>query len=299
MNKPILSFITVDYNGLQDTIELIESIIQTVKSITYEIIVIDNASKSNDAEFIQKQFGSLVLAIRSEKNLGFAGGNNIGVQKAKGEYLFFINNDTIITEDHFNELLALFEQSDKIGGLSTKICFAYSPKHIQYAGFTNLSEITLRNKGIGFDEKDEGQYNTPYPTYFLHGASMIIKREVLDSVGPMSDIFFLYYEEMDWCFRIRRAGYELWYAPCQTIFHKESKSTGKASKLQIYYLNRNRLLYAWRNKRGLKRLLSISYLITISALKNSIQLCIKGRLDLAITIYKAIFAFIKLANKMR
>lgn len=299
MDTPILSFITVDYNGLEDTIELIESIFNVVHSITYEIIVIDNASRNNNAEAIQKLFSRRVITIRSNKNLGFAGGNSLGIKQAQGKYLFFINNDTIIQEDHLVELLHIFDQSDKIGGLSPKICFAYPPCHIQYAGFTDLSPITLRNKSIGYDEIDHGQYDTPTPTSFLHGAAMIIKRDIINKVGIMSDIFFLYYEEMDWCEQIHRAGYELRYEPCQTIYHKESRSTGKASKMQIFYLYRNRLLYAWRNLRGINRCLSIVYLLSLAAIKNSIHFCIKGQLSLAITIYKAIFAFIVLPHKMK
>lgn len=104
---------------------------------------------------------------------------------------------------------------------------------------------------------------------------------------------------MDWCTRIRKAGYQLWYNPIQTIYHKESRSTGKFSKLQVFYLNRNRLLYAWRNLSGLSRDISILYLSTIAASKNFIQFAIKGQINLAFTIYKAIFAFIKLPYKMK
>lgn len=299
MKTPILSFITVNYNGLEDTIELIESILNIVHSIFYEIIVIDNASCNNDAETIQKFFGNRVITIRSNKNLGFAGGNNLGIRNAQGKYLFFINNDTIIREDHFIEFLQVFDLSDRIGGISPKICFAYPPYHIQYAGFTDLSTITLRNQCIGYDEIDHGQYDTSTPTPFLHGAAMIIKRDIIDKIGMMSDIFFLYYEEMDWCTQIRCAGYELRYEPCQIIYHKESRSTGKTSKLQIFYLYRNRLLYAWRNLRGTNRYLSIAYLLSLAAIKNSVHFCIKGELSLAITIYKAIFAFIQLPHKMK
>lgn len=299
MNKPLVTFITIDYNGLKDTTELIQSILKQIHSVSYEIIVVDNASRTDNAEIIRQSFGEKVISIRSPKNLGFAGGNNLGLQYAKGKYLFFINNDTLIEEDQIAALIKVFEQSNKIGGISPKIRFAYPPQYIQYAGFTDLSSVTLRNKGIGFDEPDQGQHNTPSPTFFLHGAAMIVKREVIDKVGAMSDAFFLYYEEMDWCARIRRAGYELWYEPCQTIFHKESTSTGKASPLQVYYLNRNRLLYAWRNIKGARCILSFIYLSTVAALKNSLQYCIKGQFSLALTVYKAIFAFIVLPNKMK
>lgn len=299
MDSPVISFITVDYNGLQDTKELVQSILEHVHSVTYEIIIVDNASKVDDAKAICEIYGDKVTTIRSEKNLGFAGGNNLGLKQAKGDYIFFINNDTVIEEDHLNELILSFKEGNQIGGISPKIRFAYPPQHIQYAGFTDLSSITLRNRGIGFDEEDKGQYNTPAPTFFLHGAAMIIKREVIEKVGPMSDVFFLYYEEMDWCARIRRAGYQLKYEPCQTIFHKESRSTGKSSPLQVYYLNRNRLLYAWRNLKGIHCLLSLIYLSTIPVLKNSLQYILRRQFRLAFNIYKAIFAFIVLPHKMK
>lgn len=298
MDEPLVSFITVDYNGLSDTVDLIQSILNQIHSVSYEIIVVDNASHSDNAKALRELYGEKVKSIRSEKNLGFAGGNNLGLQYTKGQYLFFINNDTIIKEDHLKELICSFDLSDNIGGVSPKICFAYPPQHIQYAGFTDMSSITLRNKSIGFDEEDKGQCDISSATPFLHGAAMIIRREVLEKVGPMSDAFFLYYEEMDWCARIKRAGYTLRYEPCQTIFHKESRSTGKASTLQVYYLNRNRLLYAWRNLKGIKCLLALLYLSTVAALKNSLQYCIKGQFRLAFTIYKAIFAFVVLPNKM-
>ncbi len=298
MNKPLVSFITVNYNGLRDTVELIKSIHETVFSISYEIIVVDNASTTDEAHKLREFFDDIIV-IQSEKNLGFAGGNNMGIKLATADYFFFINNDTLVSEDHFSELINKMDETPMIGGISPKLKFAYSPKNIQFAGFSPLSSITLRNEILGYGQPDEGQYEIAHVTPYLHGAAMLISRKVCEVVGLMSNIFFLYYEEMDWCTRIRKAGYELWYDPIQTIYHKESQSTGKASKLQIYYLTRNRLLYAWRNLHGIKRLLSLIYLSTISATKNSLHFCIKGNFSLAITIYKAIFAFITLPNKKK
>jgi GT2 family glycosyltransferase len=289
----MISFITVDYNGLNDTIELIESIHNIVHSVPYEIIVVDNASRNDDAEEIRKRFPDIVV-LRSLKNLGFAGGNNLGLKYATGEYLFFINNDTYIEEDHFDELIQLFEKYSDIGGISPKIRYSVEPHNIQYAGFTPMSKITLRNSTIGYGEIDNGQYDKAYPTSFLHGAAMLIKREVIENVGIMSEDYFLYYEEMDWCCRIKDSGYELWYNPIQTIFHKESQSTGKFSSLHLFYLTRNRLLYAYRNSKGTTRFLSILYLTTISALKNIVSFAFKGQFSSIKTLVKAIIAYYKL-----
>lgn len=107
------------------------------------------------------------------------------------------------------------------------------------------------------------------PAPYLHGAAMLIKREVVNRVGPMPEIYFLYYEELDWCTAMTRAGYVLWYEPLCTVFHKESQSTGQQSPLRIFYLTRNRLLYSWRNFTGMRCSLSILYQMTVAAGKTA------------------------------
>lgn len=114
---------------------------------------------------------------------------------------------------------------------------------------------------------------------------MIIKREVIEKIGMMPEIFFLYYEELDWSTSMTRAGYELWYEPRCTVFHKESQSTGQLSKLRTYFLTRNRLLYARRNMKGMERLMSVLYQSTIAAGKNSLSFAFKGRFDLFCATY--------------
>ena len=126
---------------------------------------------------------------------------------------------------------------------------------------------------------------TPHPTPYLHGAAMIIKREVIEKIGMMPEIFFLYYEELDWSTSMTRTGYELWYEPRCTVFHKESQSTGQLSKLRTYFLTRNRLLYARRNMKGMERLMSVLYQSTIAAGKNSLSFAFKGRFDLFCATY--------------
>lgn len=278
-NTPDISFITICYNGFKDTCELIESLQDKVHSVSYEIIVVDNASREDEASRIRQLYPS-VTAIRSDDNHGFSGGNNVGIRAAKGKYLFFINNDTYIESDHIDRLIERLESRPEIGGVSPKIRFAFPPRHIQFAGFTPLSRITLRNNMEGFDCPDNGTFDTPHPTPYLHGAAMMIKREVIKKAGMMPEIFFLYYEELDWSTSMTRAGYELWYDPCCTIFHKESQSTGQLSKLRTYYLTRNRLFYARRNLKGLDRIASVLYQSTIAAGKNMLVYAFKRRFDL-------------------
>ena len=295
MNKtPLISFITITYNGLSDTRELIESLYNVVQSVSYEIIVVDNASKIDEASIINKEY-PWVKAIRSEQNLGFSGGNNIGIKAAKGQYLFFINNDTFIKEDKIINLIEKINSNPLIGGISPKICYAAPPHNIQYAGYTPLTPITLRNQTIGNGACcNDKAFNKSIPTAYLHGAAMLIKKEVIEKVGLMPDVYFLYYEEVDWSTAMTKKGYSLWYEPNCIIYHKESQSTGQNSSLQVYYLTRNRLLYAYRNLRGINRILSIFYQIVVATPKNSLNYLIKGRQDLSSSMWKGVNGFFKL-----
>ena len=160
-SSPDISFITICYNGFKDTCELIESLHKKLKSVSYEIIVVDNASREDEAAKIHELYPT-VISIRSNENGGFSGGNNIGIRTAKGKYIFLINNDTYIESDEIAYLVERLESRPEIGGVSPKIRFAFPPQHIQFAGFTPLTKITLRNNMLGFDCPDDGSYDTPH-----------------------------------------------------------------------------------------------------------------------------------------
>ena len=132
-SSPDISFITICYNGFKDTCELIESLHKKLKSVSYEIIVVDNASREDEAAKIHELYPT-VISIRSNENGGFSGGNNIGIRAAKGKYIFLINNDTYIESDEIAYLVERLESRPEIGGVSPKIRFAFPPQHIQFAG---------------------------------------------------------------------------------------------------------------------------------------------------------------------
>jgi GT2 family glycosyltransferase len=188
------SIITINYNGLKDTCALIETI---SLNDTMEMIVVDNASTNDEASVIKEKY-PYIQVIRSEQNLGFAGGNNLGIKAAKGKYLFLINNDTIFKDFNIQALINRLEQSDKIALACPKIRFTWGNQPIQFAGYTPLSPITIRNSAIGCGEDDHGQYDAPHSTPYAHGAAMMVKREAIEKVGLMPECYFLYYEELDW-----------------------------------------------------------------------------------------------------
>ena len=293
-----LSIITINYNGLKDTCELIDTL--PLEDDSIEVIVVDNASAQDEAALIEQRY-PLVKVIRSKENLGFAGGNNLGIQAAHGKYIFFINNDTLLRckkEDvrskMFQPLIVRLESSPKIGMTSPKIKFSWGDNLIQYAGYTPLSKITLRNQSIGCGETDNGQYDTPHPTAYAHGAAMMAKRKVIEKAGLMPDCYFLYYEELDWSMMIRRAGYDIWYEPACTIFHKESQTTGQNSPLRTYYITRNRLLFAKRNINSPQKYLTYLYLIGIVAFRDIIKYSFHRRPDLAQATLKGLYDFLTL-----
>lgn len=290
---PDISFITVNYNGLADTEELIRSLRGHVRSVSYEIIVVDNGSSAGEAAVLRERFPE-VTVIRSGENMGFAGGNNLGIAAAKGRYLFFINNDTYIREDEFGRLMRRMEEHPEIGGISPKILFSDPGDTIQFAGYTPLTRITLRNALIGFGERDRGQYDKAGETPYLHGAAMMIRRGAAVRSGGMPECYFLYYEELDWSCRIREAGYTLWYDPACRVFHKESRSTGQMSPLRTFYLMRNRLLFARRNRKGIVRALSLGYLCMVAAPKDMLRFRLRKRPDLAEAVRKGISAYFRL-----
>ena len=292
------SIITINYNGVNDTCELIETL--PLDDASVEEIVVDNASQNDEASLIEQRYPQ-VTVIRSHRNLGFAGGNNLGIQAAHGKYLFFLNNDTLLRremredggERFLKPLINRLESSEKIGIVCPKIRFAWVSYPIQFAGYTPLSPVTMRNRSIGFGEADHGQYDVDHPTPYAHGAAMMVKREVIERAGMMPECYFLYYEELDWSMMIRRAGYDIWYEPACTIYHKESQATGQDSPLKIYYITRNRLLFVHRNTRGISKPLSFLYLIGVVAPKDIIKHLLHKRPDLAKAAIKGVTHFLK------
>ena len=256
-----------------------------------EVIVVDNASKKDEASEIEQRFPN-VNVIRSEKNLGFAGGNNLGIRAAHGKYLFIINNDTIFKDFKVQTLIDRLESSPTSGIVCPKIRFAWGTNPIQYAGYTPLSRVTVRNRAIGFGEDDQGQYEIAHPTPYAHGAAMLVKRASMEKVGLMPECYFLYYEELDWSMMFTRAGYQIWYEPKCTIFHKESQATGQNSPLRTYYITRNRLQLVRRNWQGITKYVSLCYLMMIVAPKDMLKFALRGKWGLLCAVLKGINGFI-------
>lgn len=244
-SEPLVSIICINYKNSSVTCELLQTIaLLSFKNL--EIIIVDNESIID----VSNQFLSIipeVIYVRSEKNLGFAGGNNLGISRAIGEFLFFVNNDTELTPNCIQPLVGLLKRNSTIGMVSPQINFYFDKQIIQYAGFTDINAYTGRNVSIGYLEKDKGQYNIAKPTSFAHGAAMMIPKQAIQKVGLMPELYFLYYEELDWCCKFKNAGFQIYFEPNSLVYHKESVSVGNFSPLKVFYNTRNRIIFMRRN----------------------------------------------------
>jgi GT2 family glycosyltransferase len=242
--KEMVSVITVNYNNTQVTLELLSSLFAH-ETYPLEVIVVDNGSFENPEKEINSRFPQ-VRFVRSERNLGFAGGNNLGIRQASGEYLFFINNDTEFVIPIISRLVHVLKQDPKIGAVCPML--VYPSGNIQFTGFTPINRWTGRNKCM----TDSTIYSSSplIKSSFAHGAAFLISRQLFDQIGWMPENYFLYFEEFDWSAKITSLNYSIVVQTDAKLIHKESQTTGKASELKSYFMSRNRLLFMRRNFGG-------------------------------------------------
>ncbi len=286
MDYPLVSIITVNYDHPEVTCALLASL----RMVTYpnlEIMVVDNASPNDDPGIIPASFPEVIF-IQSTDNKGFAGGNNLAIRQAKGKYVLLLNNDTEVEPDFLEALVAKCEADVAIGAVSPKIKYWSNPDTIQFTGQAPINPWTVRSHGFGWGQKDDGQYDKDVPTYYVHGAAMLIPMDVIHQVGMMAEIYFLYYEELDWGARIRASGRNLWYVHNSVVYHKESVSVGKMSPFKTYWMNRSRWMYLRRNVHGLTFLIALLFQTFISVPKNLLVFMLKRQKEHLKAYVKAI-----------
>ncbi len=282
-DKPLVSIITVNYNGAQHTLALLDSL-QKISYPNIEVFVVDNASSQSTDSIVQQH--PWVKLIISKSNLGFAGGNNLALRQATGKYCLLINNDTEVPVGFLEPLVEKMELDPKCGCVSPKLVYHYAPDTMQYAGSFGFNIYTGRAFARGHKEKDNGQYNSVEPTEIAHGAAMMFRTSLLQEIGLMAELYFLYYEEIDYCERIKNAGYKIWYVGTSKVLHKESMSTGKSSPLKTYYLTRNRLLFIRRNFSGFAKIVSVIFFYCVAIPKNLVTLVIKREWKLILPLLR-------------
>ena len=242
--NPTISIISVNYRNTKDTIAFLDSI----KNANYdnlEVILVDNAPIVIEKDKFLDAYPKLNY-IYSKENLGFAGANNLGIDHAKGDLYYFLNNDTILNENSIAPLIKRFQENKSLGAASPRIAFYENQNLLQYAGMTPINFLTGRNKMIGNHEKDSPLYHKTIKIGYAHGAAMMIPADIVKEIGPMQTDYFLYYEELDWCEKIRQHNKEIEVVGEALVIHKASASIKANSPLQTFYMTRNRLLFMHR-----------------------------------------------------
>lgn len=274
----------VNFNGSKDTLSCLDFLDKVkIEEFKLHVVVVDNASTENFKT--EKQYSNFELKIiRSNKNLGFSGGQNLGIKYGLEngvDYFVILNNDVILNENFLIELLRTFDQERDYGIVSPKIYFAkghefhkdkYEQKDlgkvIWYAG-GKMDWKNVIGSHRGVDEVDNGQYDELIKTDFITGCCALIKREVFEKIGLFDEKYFLYYEDNDLSQRAKRAGFEIYYQPKAILWHLNAGSTGgSGSLLHDYYITRNRLLFGFK---------FASFKTKLALTRESFRLIIAGR----------------------
>ncbi len=277
--RPSVAIISVNFNQTALTAEMLESLRRAGLDSWCEVWVVDNAS-AEDGSGVLAQAYPFINTIRSEQNLGFAGGNNLAIAQTSADYVFLLNNDALIDAGVLEGLVERFRENPRLGALSPVI-YDYpqtgATPSIQYAGATEVSGWTGRNTTLHRGAPAGSQGSGLQPVRYTHGAAMLVSRAVIEQVGLLEEGFFLYYEELDWCDRIRAAGFEIMLDADRAIWHRESVTTGIDSAFKTYWINRSRILYVRRNKSALQGGLFGAFYLTVVLPLHGVRHFLAGR----------------------
>jgi len=238
---PGTSVIIVNYNGGETLLNCLASLVQTIGP-ECEIIVVDNASTDNSAEWVGLEFPQIVL-IRSQTNLGFGGGNNLGAYYAQGDYLIFLNPDTCVESGWLEALLEPFATNPHIGLVTSKIVLAERPDQINTCGNAiHLTGITLC-RGMGAPRK---AFDRAEAVSAVSGAAFAMRRSLFETLDGFDEEFFLYMEDTDLSWRAQLAGWQVWYTPQSIVRHCYRL---RITARKVFYQERNRYLMLLKSMR--------------------------------------------------
>ncbi len=241
----MISIIIVNYNGchfLDDCLSALEH--QTCPRDRFEVLLVDNASVDGSADHVRAHF-PWVRVIDAGRNLGFAAGNNLGFRHARGELIALLNNDTIVDPGWLAALVATLGDDPTIGATTSKILLRDEP------GVLNSTGLNLYRDGRGgdrgFRELDVGQYDRSPEVFGACGASVLLRRSLLDDIGEFDESFFMYCEDLDLFWRAQRRGWRCVYTPASVVRHVHCGTSGEGSPFFTYYWERNRVFVNIKN----------------------------------------------------
>ena len=257
---PSVHLVILNWNGLDDTLECLASLHeQDYPSL--RIHVVDNGSAESEATEIERLYPR-VNVMRQTTNLGFCGGNNVGIRQALEEgadYVLILNNDSVAPPNMISTLINESASLDNVGAVSPVILHHPDHQTVWYAGSVWESEIAGFRHVLEESPIEQLQQQQPYTTAYACGCCLLVHSSVLRSVGLMDERYFAYFDEADWCSRMKKAGFECYVVPRARLYHKVSASAPKL--IATYLMARNRLLWMKEHLPGIERRRSITYLL--------------------------------------
>jgi len=243
--------IILNTNRKQDTLEALGSLFANQYS-NFKVILLDNHSTDGSVVAIRTEFPQ-VQVIELEKNLGYTGNNNIGIEAAiqqGADWLLVLNEDTLLAPDCLEHLVEAGEADAGIGIVGPMVYHHDEPDIIQSAG--GSLGAWWRSKHIGQNERDRGQFTTPLPVEWVSGCAIMLRRQVIEQIGGLDERFFYYWEETEWCVRARKAGWQIVHVPAAKLWHKGVQRLYQPNVSVAYYNTRNRFLMFSKHKAPLK-----------------------------------------------
>jgi len=245
MNKlnPDLYIILVNWNKPSLTLDCIKSIDESLYK-EYKVVVVDNNSSDNSLKILGKSDIDFHL-IKATENLGYTGGNNLGIKYAMAmhcKYVLLLNNDTLIEPDTLSNLVAPLQNDESIGITQPKIFF-YPDTSLIWSGPTKLNKLLIRTRLLGYKAKDDATINKEQYLDYAVGCATLIRSSVIEKIGMLDDDYFAVCEDVDFGYRTSSAGFKIWYVPTSHVYHIESASAGGADHPQyVYYQARSYLI---------------------------------------------------------
>lgn len=269
-DEPRVGIIILNWNRPLDTIACLRSLAYITYS-NYYIIVVDNGSTDGSPDQIRAVVPDVELLVNSQ-NLGFAAGANIGIGRALergADYILLLNNDTVVAHQFLTPLVKASEKDATIGISVPKIYYYYDPTRIWSAG-ARWQPFPPRVKIIGLGQKDNPKYNEPYDLDYATGCAMLVRRHVFETVGGLDPVYFMYQEDYDFCYRVRKAGFRIVYVPQAKVWHKVSRGLGENSPRKWYLWSKSAVTFYARHFSGLTLVSFLGWVVVREILKGNV-----------------------------
>lgn len=297
-----VSIIIVNYNTKDLTIECLRSVIKYTKNISYEIILVDNASSDGSVEKIEKSIRSIkgtksikCKVIQNTDNLGFSGGNNVGIKQAKGKYILLLNSDTKLFDNSIVKMVKFMDQRSDAGIASCKLL--NRDKSVQpsggyfptlgrlFAWATFIDDLPFIGNFIGSYHPKISLYNSQRELDWVTGAFFLIRQEVVEKIGLLNEKFFMYVEELEYCYRAKKAGFKVFYTPLASIIHYGGASNGSRNAILGEYKG---LFIFYKLHEGIFPKLILSIILKLGALLRILLGVITIRKEIVATYAQAL-----------